>query len=119
MSNQVSYSTEITGPTLVVIFNESQLVFPDQLRPVESQLALGGSEADFQSAVFDFSGVTYISSSIWGELIRLNKLLQDGGCACRLCNLTAPLQEALEVMKLEELLPVSPTRQDALAEFAS
>lgn len=117
MTNQESYSTETIDSTLVVQFTQSSLVFPDQLRTIEVDLNSFDDQHLLRSVVFDFTGVEHISSSVWGETIRLNKLLRESERQLRLCNLNNNLQEALEAMKLEEILVVRATREDALADL--
>lgn len=118
MTEQDSYSTEMIDGTLVVQFIQSSLVFPDQLRSIEARLNPEQESASPRSATFDFEGVGHISSSVWGEIIRLNKLLRESGRQLRLCNLTDNLQGALDAMKLGQILTVCVTRDDALADLA-
>ncbi len=118
MTNIESYSTETIDGTLVVQFTQPTLVFPDQLRSIEVDLN-SGNEPAFRSVALDFTGVGYISSSVWGEIIRLNRVLRESERQLRLFNLTDNLQEVLDAMKLEQILAVFATRADALADPAS
>ncbi len=115
MPDQGSYSTETIDGTLVVQFTQSSLVFPEQLRSMESDLKSPSDELQHRPVVFDFTGVGHISSFVWGELVRLNKMLRESGRRLRLCNLSEHLREALDAMKLDQILAVFATREDALA----
>ncbi len=117
MTDRASYMTETIDSTLVVQFTQSALVFPDQLPTIEVDLKSPSDEAQRRSVAFDFTGVGYISSSVWGEIIRLNKLLRERNRQLRLCNLTDDLQEALDAMNLDQILVVFATRADALADL--
>ncbi len=117
MTDHASFSTETIDSTLVVQFTKSALVFPDQLPTIEVDLKSPSDEAQLRSVAFDFTGVGYISSSVWGEIIRLNKLLRERNRQLRLCNLTDDLQEALDAMKLDQIMVVFATRADALADL--
>ena len=75
------------------------------------------SETTDSTLVVQFTGVAHISSSVWGEIIRQNKLLRETGRALRLCNLNDDLQGALKAMKLDEILFVSATRENAMADL--
>ena len=112
MTDRESYTTETIDHTLVVQVTQSSLVFHDQLRTIEDDLKSLAEAASIRSVVLDFSGVKHISSSVWGEMIRLNENLKQDDRQLRLCNLNDHLREALAFMKLD--LVACATRQDAL-----
>ena len=114
MTDQACYSAETIDSTLVVQFTQSSLVFHDQLRPIEVDLKSPADQTQCQSVVFDFRGVDYISSSVWGEIIHLNRLLRESGRQLRLCNLTDKLQEVFATLfKTDE----DRVRKDKLENF--
>lgn len=66
--------------------------------------------------IVDLGKVRFISSVPVGSLIALNRETAQSGGRLVLCNPNPPIAEFLSVTKLDTLIPVRPTREEALAE---
>jgi anti-sigma B factor antagonist len=61
--------------------------------------------------------LTYVSSSMLGKLISLNKEVKAKGGKLALCQLTPTVQEIFALMKLNEVLDVRQTEADGFKAF--
>ncbi len=116
MSDQPTYTAQSLASTLLIHFTEPALVFPDQLLAIQADLDPPAAEPP-HAVVLDFSGVGHISSSVWGQLVLLNKRLRETERQLRLCHLNENLQGALDAMRLDQILEVRSTREDALTDL--
>jgi anti-sigma B factor antagonist len=65
--------------------------------------------------VLDFSDVSHMSSSALGMLITLLKRIREKDGQLRLCNIQPNIQEVFKITRLDEVLTIKASRQDALA----
>ncbi len=104
MAERESFSTKLDGGTLTVRFLVNSLVFPDQIRPLEEDIKAPPGDASVNQVVLDCTGVDHISSSIWGEMIRLSHAFKEQGGKLRITSMGQHVQEAFDVMNLGEVL---------------
>jgi anti-anti-sigma factor len=65
--------------------------------------------------ILELSSVGFISSSMMGEFVRINKRLLQNGGQLRLCGLRDACQEALHISRLDEILACYHARGEAVA----
>ncbi|QDU86744.1 STAS domain protein [Pirellulimonas nuda] len=71
-----------------------------------------------KQVVLEMNEVTFLSSSLMGELVRLHKRLAVAGGALHLAALRPECAEALHITRLDSVLPVFPGRDEAVHSFA-
>ena len=64
--------------------------------------------------ILEMDQVSFVSSSMMSELVRLNKRLLQHEGNLRLCGLRDACRDALHVSRLDEILPCYKSRGDAL-----
>lgn len=64
--------------------------------------------------LLEMDEVSFFSSALMSELVRLHKRVAMAGGRMRLCGLQSHPHEALHMMRLDEVLPTFPTREAAL-----
>ena len=72
-------------------------------------------EADSAKFVLDFVNVGHMSSSALGMLITLHKRVHQRGGQLRLCNIRPSIYEVFVITRLNEILQIYPSRQEAVA----
>jgi len=67
-----------------------------------------------RQVVLDMGEINFFPSALMTELVRLHKRLAVAGGRLRLCCLQDHPHEALHMVRLDEVLPVFSTREEAL-----
>lgn len=67
--------------------------------------------------VLDFASVEYMSSAFFGKLINLDTKTKARGGKLVLCNLIATVYEVFVITRLDRMLCIKKTLEEALAEF--
>lgn len=75
------------------------------------ELAQGGS---CPKIVLDFAGVSHMSSSALGMLTTLHQAVRESGGQLRLCRIQAPIVKIFEITRLNEVLDLRDSREDAI-----
>ena len=104
MADQEMFSTDLDGDALTVRFLVDSLVFPDQIRPLEEIVGASLKDKAATAVVFDCARVDHISSSIWGEMVRLKRVIEEQGGKLRITSMSGHVQEAFDSMKLGDVL---------------
>ena len=70
---------------------------------------------DDQTMVLDFGGISYISSAGLRVVLLVAKTLQKQNAKMAVCSLSEPIREIFEISGFDKIIPVYPSRQEALA----
>ena len=106
------YNSETVGSTLVVTLLEDALDAHDAR---EFRRRLEAELAGKRSAVLDLARVRFVDSSGLGAILGCMRVMTGGGGGLKLCGLSAEVKKAVELVRLDRLLDVHATRDDALA----
>ena len=75
----------------------------------------GWPDGGARRILLDFTSVKYISSQALSVILRLHtKLAALPGAQLALCGFNAQLMEAVKITRLDRLMPLFPTRAEAL-----
>ena len=77
--------------------------------------ALAGA-APAPRMVLDFINVAHMSSSALGMLITLHKRVREKDGQLRLCNIRPSIREVFSITRLDEVIRISPSRDEAVRE---
>jgi anti-anti-sigma factor len=115
MSDPLMFSCQFTvvEPGKVVVADLAGELIHESAEPFDDQVA-AHIRAGHRRFVFDMSRLTYIGSMGLRTLAALAGRVKADGAVC-LCEPTPPVQSVLDVSKLGPLLPVYPTRAEAVA----
>jgi anti-sigma B factor antagonist len=103
------------GEATIVEFVCPSLMDPVELEQVASQLYKLVDEQDRRLIVLDFEKVEYLASQAIGILLAMQKKLsamKKGSLI--LCGVGARLMELLRITRLDRVLTIKPTQQDAM-----
>ena len=107
------YSVRNDGPKTVVEFRTESLMNPLDLERLNSSLMNLVDGEQRRQLILDFSPVKYLSSQAIGVILTLNKKLAGSG-ALTLCGVGPQLLQLLKITRLDRILTIKPTQQDAL-----
>jgi anti-sigma B factor antagonist len=108
----VRYETATDGPATVVTLLDDALEAKDAKefrRSMEAEL--GGK----RGVVFDLSRVRFVDSSGLGAILSCLRLIGGGGGGVRLCGLSPGVRKAVELVRMDRLVDVHETRDEAVA----
>ena len=66
--------------------------------------------------VVDFSRLKQMTSAFLSKLITLNKSLAQAGIKLRLCSMAPDVEEPFRICRLQKIIPLFATEEEALAE---
>ena len=102
----------------VVEFRTPSLMDPIVLEEIGKELYRLVDEEDRRKLVLDFERVQYLSSQAIGIILTLNKKLSTLKYnKMVLCGVGPKLMELLKITRLDRILTIKPTQQDAVKVF--
>ena len=108
----MKYKSETVGSTHVVTLLDDAL---DTRDAKEFRRRLEAELAGKKSAVLDLGRVRFVDSSGLGAILGCMRVMAGGGGGLRLCGLSAEVKKAVELVRMDRLIDVHATRDDALA----
>jgi anti-sigma B factor antagonist len=102
----------------VIEFRTASLMDPIILEEIGRELYRLVDEEDRRKLVLDFERVQYLSSQAIGIVLTLNKKLSAlKGSKMILCGVGPKLMELLKITRLDRILTVKPTQEEAVKAF--
>src|SRR5829696_8109897 len=102
----------------VVEFRTPSLMDPIILEEIGKELYRLVDEEDRRKLILDFEKVQYLSSQAIGIILTLNKKLSAlKNSKFVLCGVGPKLMELLKITRLDRILTVKPTQEDAVKVF--
>jgi anti-sigma B factor antagonist len=99
----------------VVEFKTSSLMDPIELQNISDALYKVVDEQDKRLIILDFEQVQYISSQAIGIILTMNKKLAAlKNSKLILCGIGPRLMELLKITRLDKILTITPTQQEAV-----
>jgi anti-anti-sigma factor len=112
------YTVRQSGKHTVIEFQTPSLMNPQDLERVGSQLFSMVDDEKRTHVVLDFGKVKYLSSQAIGIILTLNKKLTGGsagGDGLVLCGVGPQLMQLLKITRLDRILTIKNSQQDAVA----
>ncbi|HUR54635.1 MAG TPA: STAS domain-containing protein [Gemmataceae bacterium] len=107
--------TKIGDVTVVELLVDSL----DAFNSAEMKAELGDVAAAHPKTVVDLGRVKFVDSSGCGALVAVQKQFHTGGGDLRLCNPTPNVKTVLDMVRLNRVLGMYPTRELAVASFTN
>lgn len=85
----------------------------DDVRQIMDELVKLSNNADL-FIVLDFGRVEFLSSEVFGRLIALSQRCKQCGGLLVMCDVCESLIEAFKIMRLNKIVPIELTREDAI-----
>lgn len=103
--------------TMVVSFLESHLSREDHLQDMFKVLKQRLDEMDLVQVVLDFRAVTFVSSSLLGQLVGLKKFLDERGGTFRIAHINDDIKDTMRITRLDEWIEIDPTIEESIAKL--
>jgi anti-sigma B factor antagonist len=101
---------------LIAQFTHQKLYDDAIIAQIGSELVELADQADGKM-LLDFQGVMFMSSSMIGRVVILNKKCKADDIDLRMCNVSPSIMEVFEVTRLDKVFTICHSVDDALAEF--
>jgi anti-sigma B factor antagonist len=101
----------------IVEFTNNKILDEGNIEEIRLTLNALIDEVDQPKMLLDFSNVDHLSSAALGMLINCNNRVKQKNGQLRLSNIKDQILEVFKITKLNRLLHILPTRQEALASF--
>jgi len=101
---------------LIAQFTHQKLYDNALIAQIGSELVELADRADGKM-LLDFQGVMFMSSSMIGRVVILNKKCKADDIELKLCNVSPFIMEVFEVTRLDKVFTISDSVDDALVEF--
>jgi len=101
---------------LIAQFTHHKLYDDALIREIASDL-LELADKSEGKMVLDFDGVKFMSSSMIGRVVILNKKCKQDNIKLRMCNVAPTVMEVFEVTRLNRVFAFSDSVEDALNEL--
>ncbi|MBC8873779.1 MAG: STAS domain-containing protein [Planctomycetes bacterium] len=104
------------GDVLIAQFT-SQRLFDDSLIAQAGRELSEIAEKAAGGMILDFQGVMFMSSSMIGQIVVLNKKCRASNTEIRMCNLAPSIMEVFEITRLNKVFKICASAEDALTDF--
>lgn len=108
-----------TGDVHIVEFLESSLLDQGNIEQIHAELRSLVEAAAVPKFVISFENVGFISSAVLGVLMSLNKKIQAAHGELRLANISPRILEVFKITRLDKIVKIYKTTDDALVKFSS
>jgi anti-sigma B factor antagonist len=102
----------------IVEFTNNKILDEGNIEEIRVTLNALIDEVEQPKLLLDFANVDHLSSAALGMLINCNNRVKQKNGQLRLANIKEQILEVFRITKLNRLLHILPTRQEALASFA-
>ena len=102
---------------LVVSFVDRKITDDKRITQIDADLQEATSLAGNGRLLVDFTGLNFMSSAMIGALLRFQKKCDGESINVKFCNISAPVHEIFQVMKLKKIFSIHKTREDAVKAY--
>jgi anti-sigma B factor antagonist len=102
----------------VVYIPDVRLTDESRIESLASDLGSIVGRSDINRLLLNFGNVKFMGSAMIGKLIMLNNLCKREKADLRLCRLNEELHAVFKQMKIDKILRIHATEEEALAAFA-
>lgn len=101
---------------IIVELVDKKILDESSIAQIGGQLGGLVAKETTPNVVLDFANVSHMSSSALGMLITLHKRVREKNGQLRLCNIQPGIYEVFVITRLNEVLRICPSREEALRE---
>ncbi len=103
---------------VMVTFNNVKILDESVIRQIGGEFEkLTTEAAGERKLLLNFDRVTFMSSAMIGQIMKLYKQSKADGIALKLCSIEPTILEVFKITRLDKLLDIRKTEADALASF--
>lgn len=110
--------TSQSHDVLIIDFAETRILDQETVDAVEAELMRIASDSEQKKILIDMNRIELMTSMMIGEFIKFNSRCSDLGKKVMFCNLTSQITELFRITRLDTIMSVAGTREDAMKELA-
>jgi len=104
---------------LVVSFPDSELMDEERNREIGAELVQLAKQAPDHKMLISFDGVEFVTSSMLGQLVMVNRRCQGDDVILKICEVGTDLRTIFRIVRLDTLVEICGDEASALASFQS
>jgi anti-anti-sigma factor len=109
--------TQTNGDVTVVYFTEQQILDETKISQLEQELAKVAEKIAGGKLLLNFNDVQFMSSSVLGKLIKLNKKCKVDKTDLKMCAISPSIMEVFKITNLHKVFDIHDEEAKALAAY--
>ena len=110
--------TQTNGDVLVVYFTDAQILDESKIQQISEELMAVVAKCPSNKLLLNFNQVKFMSSSVLGRLVHLNKKCKSERIDLKLCNIAPEIMEVFKITRLNRVFDIHEDEQSAISAFA-
>ena len=110
--------TQSNSDVLVVYFNDAQILDESKIQQISEELMAVVDKVPHGKLLLNFSEVKFMSSSVLGRLVHINKKCKADKIDLKLCHISAEIMEVFRITRLNKVFDIHDDEDSALTAFA-
>lgn len=113
-----SLNTIKNGDVLIAYFTDAQILDEGKIQQISEELMDAANRAGDGKLLLNFKDVRFMSSSVLGRLVHLNKKCKGDKTRLVLCNISAEIMEVFKITRLNKVFDIYESEDAGLAALA-
>jgi len=109
--------TQTNGDVLVCYFTDAQILDESKIQQISEELTAVVDKVPSNKLLLNFAEVKYMSSSVLGRLVHLNKRCKAEKIDLKLCNISPDILEVFRITQLIRVFQIYDDEAAALSAF--
>lgn len=109
--------TQSNGDVTVVYFTEAQILDEVKINQLNQELTKVAEKVAGGKMLLNFNDVNFMSSSVLGKLISLNKRCKADKTDLKMCNISPSIMEVFKITNLHKVFELHEDEPKAIAAF--
>lgn len=109
--------TQTNGDVTVVYFTESQILDESKINQLNQELTKVAEKVAGGKLLLNFNDVHFMSSSVLGKLIALNKRCKADQTALKMCNIAPSIMEVFKITNLHKVFEIHEDETTAISAY--
>jgi anti-anti-sigma factor len=110
--------TQTNADVLVVYFTDAQILDESKIQQISEELMAVVNKCPSSKLLLNFNQVKFMSSSVLGRLVHLNKKCKTEKVDLKLCNIAPEIMEVFKITRLNRVFDIYDDEQSAIDAFA-
>ena len=109
------FVADVTAGQVIVYFLCTNVSDVGDVQRIVYEIEEIATNFEVKLVVINFSRLQQMTSTLLGKLIALNRSLSEAGSKLRLCCMSASVERAYKICKLQKIVPLYKTEKKALS----
>jgi anti-sigma B factor antagonist len=113
----MSLSSYSKDGILTIVFDDARILDETKLEELSRDLTELLNKTTEERVILDFRNVKFMSSSMLGKLIQVNKKAAEFKVKLKLCSIDPEIRQVFKITKLDKVFDIEADEADARAAF--